>query len=413
MNVPTCRACGASLRTTFVDLGVQPVSNAFRRAIDRDKPEIFFPLHAFVCDACMLVQLQDFGSAQDHFHADYAYFSSFSSSWLSHAKAFAEDMTRRFRLGARSHVIEVASNDGYLLQYFKGLDVPCLGVDPAANCAKAARLNHGIETRVAFFGQALGARLKSEGFAADLMVANNVLAHVPDINDFVGGFRALLKPEGVVSFEFPHLMQLMSQTQFDTIYHEHYSYLSLLALEPLFARHGLRVFDVERLATHGGSLRLMVGHALSGHDETERVAALRHDEAAAGLGSIAAYSAFADRVKRVKRELVLMLANLKNEGLRIAAYGAPAKGNTLLNYAGMRNDVIDFTVDKNPGKQGLFLPGLGIPILDPAAIFEARPDILLILPWNLAEEIQRDLTGIAEWGGRFLIPIPSPRLLDA
>lgn len=412
MNASACRACGAPLQTTFVDLGVQPISNAFRRAMDCDKPEIFYPLHAFVCDACKLVQLQDFGSAQDHFHADYAYFSSFSSSWLEHAESFAQYMTRRFRLGRASRVVEVASNDGYLLQYFKAGGVPCLGVDPAANCAKAARLNHGIDTKVAFFGAACASELVAEGWGADLVVANNVLAHVPDINDFVRGFQVMLKPEGVASFEFPHLMNLMAQIQFDTIYHEHYSYLSLLALEPLFARHGLRVFDVEQLTTHGGSLRLMVAHENARHAATAAVRTLRHDEEVAGLGSIATYTAFAERVKRLKRDLVMMLAGLKNEGKTIAAYGAPAKGNTLLNYAGMRNDIIEFTVDKNPGKQGLVLPGLGIPVLDPAAIFESKPDIVLVLPWNLATEICADLAGIADWGGRFLIPIPSPRLLE-
>lgn len=413
MSTALCRSCGSRLVTTFVDLGVQPISNAFRRADDRDKPEIFYPLHAFVCDGCRLVQLQDFGTPETHFHGEYAYFSSFSSSWLSHAKAYADTMIRRFRLGERSHVVEIASNDGYLLQYFKAGGIPCMGVDPAENCAHAASANHGIETRVAFFGAATAALLAAEGRMADLTAANNVLAHVPDINDFVEGFRILLKPEGVATFEFPHLMQLIGQVQFDTIYHEHYSYLSLLALEPLFARHGLRVFDLEPLPTHGGSLRLFVAHQASSHLVTEAVLNMRRSEAQAGLGETATYEAFAARVRRFKRDFVLLLAGLKNEGRRIAAYGAPAKGNTLLNYAGIRNDMIDFTVDRNPVKQGLFLPGLGIQVLDPAEIFAQKPEIVVILPWNIADEIRRDLAGIAGWGGQFLIPIPVPRLVAA
>jgi SAM-dependent methyltransferase len=413
MNLPCCRSCGSALVTTFVDLGVQPISNAFRRPADRDKPETFYPLHAYVCDDCHLVQLQDFGTPEDHFHGEYAYFSSFSSSWLAHVQAYATAMTRRFELGAQSHVIEVASNDGYLLQYFKAAGIPCMGVDPAENCARAARDNHGIETRVAFFGAETAAALVAEGRSADLTAANNVLAHVPDINDFVEGFRILLKPQGVATFEFPHLMQLIAQVQFDTIYHEHYSYLSLTALEPLFARHGLKVFDVEGLSTHGGSLRVFVAHRVSDHAVTDAVITMRRAEEAAGLGQTVTYEAFAARVRQHKRDFILLLAGLKNQGKRIAAYGAPAKGNTLLNYAGIRNDIIDFTVDRNPVKQGLFLPGLGIPVLDPAAIFESKPDIVVILPWNLSDEIRRDLAGIAAWGGQFLIPIPVPRLVAA
>lgn len=413
MNAPVCRSCGSPLATTFVDLGVQPISNAFRRPSDRDRPETFYPLHAYVCDACKLVQLQDFGTPEDHFHSDYAYFSSFSSSWLAHAQAYATTMADRFQLGPQSHVIEIASNDGYLLRYFKAAGIPCMGVDPAENCARAARDNHGIETRVAFFGAETASALVAEGRSADLTAANNVLAHVPDINDFVAGFRILLKPGGVATFEFPHLMQLIAQVQFDTIYHEHYSYLSLLALEPLFARHGLKVFDVEQLPTHGGSLRIFVAHQASHHVATRAVSMMREAETAADLANIATYEAFAARVRRHKRDFIMLLARLKNEGRRIAAYGAPAKGNTLLNYAGIRNDIIDFTVDRNPAKQGLFLPGLGIPVLDPAEIFVRKPNIVVILPWNLADEIRRDLAGIRDWGGRFLIPIPEPRLVDA
>ncbi len=396
----------------MVDLGVQPVSNAFRTETQRLEPETFYPLHAYVCQACWLVQLQDFGSPDLHFHGDYVYFSSFSSSWLAHAEAYAKRMIGRFGLEPGARVIEIASNDGYLLQFFKKAGMTCLGVDPAQNCADAALANHQIKTEVAFFGRETATRLASSGHMADLMAANNVLAHVPDINDFVAGFAILLKPEGVATFEFPHLLQLIGNTQFDTIYHEHYSYLSLLALMPLFERHGLRVFDVETLTTHGGSLRLHVSHLRSGHAPMSAVDAMAAEEKAAGLADKATYERFSEQVKAFKRSFVRMLVDLKDQGLAIAAYGAPAKGNTLLNYAGMRSDIVDFTVDRNPAKQGLDLPGLGIPVLAPDALALRKPDIVLILPWNLSDEIMGELRHIGAWGGRFLIPIPVPRLVS-
>ena len=405
-----CRSCAAPLTTTMVDLGVQPVSNAFRTRAQRTESEMFYPLHAYVCDACWLVQLQDFGSPDLHFHGDYLYFSSFSSSWLAHAEAYAASMITRFGLRPGARMVEIASNDGYLLQFFKKAGMACLGVDPAQNCADAALANHQIRTEVAFFGRETAARLAASGQTADMMAANNVLAHVPDINDFVAGFKILLKPEGVATFEFPHLLALIRNTQFDTIYHEHYSYLSLLALRPLFARHGLQVFDAERLTTHGGSLRLFVSHVASQHAITPAVAAIVAEENAGGLADKATYECFAEQVKAFKRSFVRMLIDLKDQGLSIAAYGAPAKGNTLLNYAGMRSDIIDFTVDRNPAKQQLDLPGLGIPVLSPGAIAEHKPDIVIILPWNLSGEIVGELGHIKAWGGRFLIPIPTPRL---
>ena len=356
------------------------------------------------------MQLQDFGTPTEHFNAEYLYFSSFSSSWLDHARHYAQAMIERFSLGPASHVVEIASNDGYLLQNFVHAGIPCLGVDPAANCAAAAR-QFGVETEVGFFGTETARALAARGAAADLMVANNVLAHVPDINDFVAGFKLLLKPGGTVTFEFPHLLTLIRHTEFDTIYHEHYSYLSLTALLPLFTRHGLAVFDAEQLTTHGGSLRLFVGH----HAEripSAMVEAVLADETEAGFQSIETYAAFEPKIAALKRRLLALLGGIKDEGKSIAGYGAPAKGNTLLNYCGIRRDMLDFTVDKNPAKQGLFLPGLGIEVLPVAAIAEHRPDYVLILPWNLKQEICRDLAFIGEWGGKFIIAVPEPHIVD-
>ncbi|MBY0613429.1 MAG: class I SAM-dependent methyltransferase [Beijerinckiaceae bacterium] len=406
-----CRSCGAALSTVFVDLGVQPISNRFRSAADQSKPETFYPLRAFACDACKLVQLQDFGTPDEHFNDDYVYFSSFSTSWLEHARLYAGSMIERLKLDETSFVVEIASNDGYLLQNFVKAGIPCLGVDPAANCAAAARRQFGVETHVGFFGVDTAQALVGQGRQADLMAANNVLAHVPDINDFVAGFKILLKPAGVATFEFPHLLELMRHTQFDTIYHEHYSYLSLTALEPLFARHGLEMFDVERLSTHGGSLRLHVGHA-GRRRASPAVDALRRDEAKAGLGRIETYASFGAEVVALKRRFLALLGAIKDAGKTIAGYGAPAKGNTLLNFCGVRTDFVDFTVDRNPAKQGLFLPGVAIPVLDVAAIRRARPDYVLILPWNLRDEIVADLSFIADWGGRFIVAIPEPHIVE-
>ncbi|HEY0833598.1 MAG TPA: class I SAM-dependent methyltransferase [Azospirillum sp.] len=407
-----CRSCGAPLTRSFADLGMTPVSNAFRRPHELTEPEPFYPLHAFVCTSCWLVQLQDFRAPEHLFTDDYAYFSSFSTSWLRHAESYAEAMVERFGLGAGSRVVEVASNDGYLLQYFKRRGVPVLGVEPSANVAAAAERNHGIRSVVRFFGAETAQALREEGMAADLMAANNVLAHVPDVNDFIAGFAILLKPKGVVTFEFPHLLRLIENNQFDTIYHEHYSYLSLQAVERLLERHGLAAFDVEELPTHGGSLRLYAGHRDAVPAAAARLTSVRGAERGAGMDTPAPYDGFAERVRQTKRHLLAKLIELKDGGARIAAYGAPAKGNTLLNYCGIRTDFLDFTVDRSPHKQGLFLPGTRIPILAPEALFETKPDYVLILPWNLTDEIVEQMAGVAAWGGRFIVPIPQVRVIE-
>ena len=407
-----CRACAAPLTTSFVDLGLSPISNAMRRPDQASEAEAFYPLRTFVCDACRLVQIEDVAAREAHFHGDYTYFSSYSASWLRHAETYAAMMVDRFSLTPQSQVVEVASNDGYLLQYFKAAGVPVLGVDPAANCAEVAQRERGIETLARFFGADLARQLVAEGRAADVIAANNVLAHVPDINDFVAGFAILLKPGGVITVEFPHLLQMIEANYFDTIYHEHYSYLSLLAVERLFARHGLAVIDVEILTTHGGSLRVFAAHAATAAQASNAVAAFRAREAAAGLDGPAAYADFAEHVRATKRRLLTLLIGLKNQGASIVGYGAPAKGVTLLNYCGVRGDFLDYTVDANPHKQGLFLPGLGIPVHAPARIFETRPDYVLILPWNLKAEITEQMAGVAEWGGRFIVPLPEPVVLS-
>lgn len=408
-DAPRCRSCGAPLSHVFCDLGLSPVSNAFRRPDQLDQGDVFLPLRALVCESCFLVQLQDFQAADELFTPDYPYFSSFSASWLDHARRYAEDMTARCGLGPESLVVEIASNDGYLLRWFKAAGVPVLGVDPAASVAAAARANHGIETVVDFFGRRTAERLAADGRRADVMAANNVLAHVPDINDFLAGFAVLLKETGTATFEFPHLLNLIARNQFDTIYHEHYSYLSLTALLPAFARHGLAVVDVEDLPTHGGSLRLFVRH-VGVQAPAPAVAAMKAREDAAGLSDLATYAAFGETVKATKRALLTALIGLKDDGLRIAAYGAAAKGNTLLNYCGVGRDMIDFVVDRNPQKQGLFLPGTRIPVLAPEEIARRRPDVIVILPWNLKDEIVAQLAEVRGWGARFLVPIPTVSL---
>ena len=390
-----------------------PISNAFVRADRAAFGEKFYPLKSFVCDHCWLVQLEDFETPETHFHGDYVYFSSFSDSWLAHARAFVEVSITRFKLGSASRVVEVGSNDGYLLQYFVERGIPSLGVDPAANCAKAAWDLRRVPTDVAFFGSATATRLRDQGGRANLIVANNVLAHVPDINDFVAGFNILLSEDGVATFEFPHVLEMIQNNEFDTIYHEHYSYLSLLALEPLFARHGLRIIDVECLSTHGGSLRIYVGHAETSVAPSVAVADLRRAELSVGLDKVATYAAFGKNVRELKRSLLRLLIGLIEDGKSIAAYGAPAKGNTLLNYCGIGRDFIGFAVDRNVHKQGLLLPGTRIPVLAPEEIDSRRPDYVLILPWNLRDEITAQLSHIREWGGRFIIPVPKPVDLDA
>jgi len=398
-----CRSCGTTLGVTFADLGQSPLANAYLTSEQTSKRESYFPLHARLCESCFLVQLDTSIDPSEIFE-HYLYFSSHSTSWLVHAKAYCDAMTSRFELGASSLVVEIASNDGYLLRNFVASGIPVLGVEPARNIAEVAQ-SRGIRTTSAFFGVETATRLRSEGFAADLMCANNVLAHVPDINDFVEGFRILLKPGAVVTFEFPHLLRLIEESQFDTIYHEHYSYLSLLAVERLFAKHGLQVVDVEQLTTHGGSLRVYAAHTGS-RPVGERVERLRAVETAADLSEPATYAAFARKIVKVKTDLLEFLIQTHREGRTIVGYGAPAKGNTLLNYCGVGRDFLPFTVDVSPQKQGHYLPGTHLPIRSPDSIFETRPDFVLILPWNLKDEISGQMAKVREFGARFVTAIP-------
>jgi SAM-dependent methyltransferase len=406
----SCRFCSASLGVTLVDLGATPWSNSFlpptAEAIARERA---FPLKVMVCMACGLAQTTATVPADEIFTDGYAYLSSYSTSWLAHARAYTDAMTARFGLSEASRVVEVASNDGYLLQYFVAKGIPVLGVEPAANAARIAE-ERGVASRVAFFNRATATALKTEGYAADLMAANNVLAHVPDIADFVAGFPALLKPGGVATFEFPHLLRLIDGLQFDTIYHEHYSYLSLLAVERIFRAAGLVVFDVEELPTHGGSLRLYAQRADGTRPETPAVASLRAREAAAGLGTPAPYERFGQEVERVRTEFRAFLAKARAEGKTVAGYAAAAKGNTFLNFCGATADDIAFVVDRNELKQGKLLPGCHIPVKAPAALVEEKPDYVLILAWNLADEIRASEAGIAAWGGRFVTAVPSIRI---
>ena len=405
-----CRSCGTPLTHVFVDLGMSPVSNAMRRPSEAHEMEPFYPLRTFVCADCKLVQIDDVQPAATHFQGYYTYFSSYSKSWLEHARRYAEMMTARFGLDGASKVVEVASNDGYLLQYFKAQGIPVLGIDPAANCAEVAERDRGVPTLVRFFGVKTAEEVAAQG-QADVIAGNNVLAHVPDINDFVAGLKILLKAGGVITIEFPHLLRLIEAKYFDTIYHEHYSYLSLLAVERLFARHGLAVFDVEELPTHGGSLRIFAGHAGTTPAASERLVAFRAKEAEAGLDDLAIYGTFAADVRHAKRALLGELGAIKERGATIVAYGAAAKGNTLLNYCGIRGDFIDYAVDASPHKQGLLLPGTAIPVHAPDRIFETKPDYVLILPWNLKDEIMAQMAGIRAWGGKFIVPLPAPEIL--
>ncbi|MBD2306528.1 methyltransferase domain-containing protein [Chroococcidiopsis sp. FACHB-1243] len=409
-----CRFCGNELRYTFADLGMSPIANDNLTLEHLNRAEKFYPLHTYVCDRCLLVQLEEFESPEHIFgDGDYAYFSSYSESWLRHAKAYTELMVERFKFNAASQVVEIASNDGYLLQYFHQKGIPVLGVEPAANTAKAAA-EKGIPTWVKFFGVNTAKEMVAEGKSADLLLGNNVLAHVPDVNDFIGGMKIVLKLNGILTMEFPHLLQLMQQNQFDTIYHEHFSYYSFITVEKMFAAHGLTLFDVEELSTHGGSLRIYGKHSDTVEPAvSNRVKQLKAKEAAAGLEDIETYLTFGEQVKATKRKLLKFLIEAKSQGKRIAAYGAPAKGNTLLNYCGVGKDFIDYTVDRSPYKQGLFLPGTHIPILHPDKIRETQPDYVLILPWNLKEEIMTQMAYIAEWGGQFVVPIPEVRVYPA
>lgn len=408
---PICRHCRAPLTVMMADLGTTPIANDYVNASDLDRAEPWYPLRVFYCDTCHLVQLQDFVRANDVFRDDYAYFSSQSKTWVDHAERFVETAKARFALNAQSHVVEIASNDGYLLQHVIKGGIRATGIEPCHSVADYARRTHGIPTLERFFGEAESKRLVDEIGEADLTVANNVLAHVPDIVDFAKGFAVLLAKEGVATFEFPHLLNLIQKTQFDTIYHEHFSYLSLIAVEKIFDNAGLRLFDVEELPTHGGSLRLYACHKAACHMETDAVARIRKKEIDFGLDRAEIYHAFSDHVRDLKYQLVSTLMDLKQSGKRIAAYGAPAKGNTLLNVCGIRGDVVDFTVDSSPSKQGRYLPGTRIPIHAPDHIFKAKPDIVVLLPWNLERELRTQLTPIAEWGAKILIPVPTPRLM--
>ena len=401
-----CRACGTLLHHTCVDLGTSPPCQNVVKPEDMGAGESFYPLHAFVCHVCSLVQIDEVVPPEEIFAGEYAYFSSYSDSWVEHARLYVDAMVERFELGAESLVVEIASNDGYLLQHAIARGIPCLGVEPAANVAHVAEAK-GIPTRVAFFGEREAAQMVSEGYRADLLLGNNVLAHTPHLNSFIAGLKTLLADKGVVTIEFPHLLQLVDGNQFDTIYHEHYSYFSFTAVQRAFARHGLTLFDVEELSTHGGSLRIYARHE---SDPSKPIADRAHDllarEAEWGVDELATYDAFAERVRETKRGLLEFLIRAAREGKTGAGYGAPGKGNTLLNYCGIRTDLLAFTVDRNPYKQGTFTPGARIPVFDPSRVFEARPDYLLILPWNLRAEIAEQMQGIREWGGQFVVPIP-------
>lgn len=406
-----CRFCKTELVHTFCDLGMSPFSNSYLSAEQTQNMEPFYPLHAYVCDRCFLVQLDEFESPSEIF-SNYAYFSSYSDSWLAHAKEYAGMMIERFGFSGQSQIIEIASNDGYLLQYFKKHGVPVLGIEPAANVAEVAR-EKGVETLVKFFGENTAKEVLAESGPADLILGNNVLAHVPDIHDFVGGMKTLLADSGIVTMEFPHLFRLMEKNQFDTIYHEHFSYLSLTTVEKIFEAHGMRIFDVQELPSHGGSIRIFACHENSEKlAMTENVERILKNETQAGLGRIETYTGFSQSVRECKRALLEFLIKAKREDKSIVGYGAPAKGNTLLNYCGIRTDFVDYTVDRSPHKQGKYLPGTHIPILSPDEISETKPDYLLILPWNLRDEIMGQMSFIKEWGGKFVVPIPKVEVID-
>lgn len=406
-----CRFCAATLIHTFVDLGMSPLCQTHIEPHQLNHMEPFYPLHVWVCHECFLVQLEQYVAPAGIFNEAYGYFSSYSDSWVEHARRYTDLMIRRFGLNSRSCVMEIASNDGYLLQHFRAAGVPCLGIEPAANVAAAARAK-GIPTLEVFFGEKTASAIAAEHGSPDLLLGNNVLAHVPDINDFVKGMKRLLNPTGVITMEFPHLLQLIEQNQFDTIYHEHFSYLSFATVERIFRHHGLVIFDVEELPTHGGSLRIYARHL---EDRTkpasDAVRRLREYEASEGLERLETYAAFDERVKETKRRLLEFLIGAKRDGKKIVGYGAPGKGNTLLNYCGIRRDFLDFTVDRSPHKQGRYTPGTHIPILSPEEIARARPDYVLILPWNLKEEIMLQMAHIRQWGGRFVVPIPTTAVL--
>ena len=406
-----CRFCDAELQFSFADLGMSPLANSYIKPENLHKMEPFYPLHAYVCESCFLVQLEEFESPE-HIFSDYAYFSSYSKSWLAHAKAYTEHMVERFNIDSSWKVTEIASNDGYLLQYFKEKGVPVLGVEPAANVAKVAE-EKGIPSVVEFFGVETAKMLLEQGHQSNVILGNNVLAHVPDINDFVGGMKVLLAPGGVITVEFPHLLNMMEKNQFDTIYHEHFSYLSFVTVEKVFKAHGLVLFDVQQLETHGGSIRIFGRH----EEDTDKpvmqsVTDMRNREIEAGFENIETYRKFAEQVCETKRKLLEFLIAEKRAGKTIVGYGAPAKGNTLLNYCGVRTDFLDYTVDLSPHKAGGYLPGVHIPIHSPDKIAETKPDYVLILVWNLKDEIMEQMAHIREWGGKFVVPIPEVTVFD-
>ncbi len=402
---PLCLHCKTPLHQTFVDLGMSPLCESYVPADQVNSMEPFYPLHVYVCESCFLVQLEEY-VAPEHIFTQYAYFSSYADSWVEHMRRYAEMISQRLELGKDSFVVEVASNDGYLLQHFIKKGIPVLGIEPAANIAQVA-IQKGVPTLVKFFDETTARELVAQGRRADLICGANVLAQVPNPNDFVKGMKILLQPRGVITVEFPHLMRLMAENQFDTIYHEHFSYFSWISVEKIFASQGLTLFDVEEIPTHGGSLRIYARHA---EDDSKPVTAraleMRDREARAGLMRLSSYSGFSEQVKETKRKLLQFLVEAKRAGKKVVGYGAPGKGNTLLNYCGIRTDFIDFTVDRNPYKQGKFLPGTHIPIFAPEKIDEARPDYLLILPWNFKDEIMQQMARIRGWGGKFVVPIP-------
>lgn len=405
-----CRHCRHPLQHIFLDLGFAPPSNAYLSAAELKKPERYYPLKLFVCEHCWLVQTEDYAQADELFSHDYAYFSSVSHSWLAHASHYTEMITKRIGLNKNSHVIEVASNDGYLLKNFVAAGIPCLGIEPTASTAAAAE-KLGIPVLREFFGEALAQRLVTEGKQADLILGNNVYAHVPDINDFTNGLRAALKPGGTITLEFPHLMRLMEHTQFDTVYHEHFSYLSLYSVSQIFAQAGLRVCDVEELPTHGGSLRVYGCHADDVRVTAPAVASMLTEESRRGMRSLQTYQTFQSRADRVKDDLLLFLIEQKRAGKRVAGYGAAAKGCTLLNYAGVKTDLLPYVCDAAPSKQGKYLPGSHVPILHPDVLRERKPDIILILPWNIQAEVTQQMAHIREWGGKFAVAVPSIKVL--
>ena len=407
-----CRHCAAELSFQLIDLGSAPPSNAYLTAISLRRPEKWFPLKVLVCQECWLVQAESYSRASELFNDEYAYFSSFSDAWLAHSRDYVESTIQRFGLGTSSYVIEVASNDGYLLQFVKERGIPCLGIEPTASTANAAR-QKGIETVERFFGVELASELVAQGRSADLTAANNVLAHVPDINDFVRGFSILLKPHGVATFEFPHLYQLVTDRQFDTIYHEHFSYLSFTTVSEIFASQGLSVFDVEEIGTHGGSLRVFAQRSDTGdRQRTSNVGRLLSLESDAGMRQLNFYEGFERDAEKAKARFLEVLVTAKLDGKKVAAYGAAAKGNTFLNYAGVKSDLLSFVVDRNPAKQGKWMPGSRIPIVDESKLRSEKPDIIVILPWNIKNEVRAQLNYVREWGGRFLVVQPQVSFLE-